>query len=68
MKLPHTTQPSSEFDCEIDVVRGFNNSSYCASRCLEDGRVVLGDGSSPSEAITLCKHASIRVLKRPLSY
>lgn len=68
MKLPHPTQHYSEFDIEIDVVGGFDNASYCASRRLEDGRIVLGDGRSPSEAISLCKFKTIGVLKDPLSH
>lgn len=68
MKLQYTTQQYSGFDGDMDVVRSFDNSSYCAAQCLKDGRVVLGDGRSPDEAMTLCKYESIRVLQRPSNH
>jgi predicted kinase len=63
MKPPHKTPDESNIYCDIDVVRGFDNTSYCAARCLKDGRVVLGDGRSPAEAVSLCKYESIKVLE-----
>ena len=55
------------FDGEMDVVRSGNSSTYCASQRLTDGRMVLGDGNSHSDAISMCISEALEVIGRPVA-
>ena len=55
------------FDGEMDVVRSGNSCTYCASQRLTDGRVVLGDGASHTDAISMCISEALKVLDHSMA-
>ena len=50
------------FDGEMDVVRSGDSRTYCASQRLKNGRLVLGDGASHTEATSMCISEALKVL------